>query len=71
MSDPMWSCDPTVTLYATALKETDAALLCGIDGESVWIPKSQIRDGSEVHEEGEEGDLVITEWIAKKKGLVP
>jgi hypothetical protein len=53
-----------------ALKETKDALLCTIDGDEVWIPKSQIDDDSEVYAEGHSGQLVVTEWIAKQKGLV-
>lgn len=54
----------------TVLKATDKALLCEIDGEQVWIPKGQIDDDSEVFQEGQDGQLVISEWIAKEKGLV-
>lgn len=62
---------PTATLSdAEALKETDAALLCLLDGKEVWIPKSQIDDDSEVWEEGQSGDLVVTEWFATKEGLI-
>jgi hypothetical protein len=53
-----------------AVKETGAAVLCRIDGAEHWIPKTQIHDDSEVWEEGQEGELVITEWIAKQKGLI-
>jgi hypothetical protein len=52
------------------IQETAAALLCVIDGDEVWIPKSQIHDDSEVYDEGSSGTLVITEWIAREKGLV-
>jgi hypothetical protein len=42
------------------------------DGEDepgkCWLPKSQITDDSEVYEVGGEGTLIVTEWIAKKKG---
>lgn len=55
---------------ARAKKETDRALLVEIDGEEHWIPKSQILDDSEVYEEGGEGVLVVTTWIAKQKGLI-
>ena len=37
-----------------------------------WIPISQIDDESELwgaHKPGSEGDLVISLWIAEKKGL--
>lgn len=52
-----------------AIKETDAALLCDINGEEIWIPKSQIDDDSEVWQEGDDGVLIISEFIAEKKGL--
>jgi hypothetical protein len=55
---------------AEAIKETAMALLCEIDGKQVWIPKSQIDDDSEVWEEGQSGELIINEWLAKEKGLI-
>lgn len=51
------------------VKETAAALLCRISGKDVWIPKSQIDDDSEVWKEGDEGRLVVSEWIAIEKRL--
>lgn len=63
--------NPTVEFeHVQCIKETDAALLCVIDGEKVWMPLSQIDDSSEVLREGDEGMLVVTKWIAKQKGLV-
>ena len=53
-----------------AKKETDKAILCTINGSDVWIPKSQIDPDSEVKEEDDEGELIVTEWIAKEKGLI-
>jgi hypothetical protein len=53
----------------TILRTTDMALLCEIDGSEYWIPQSQIDDDSEVWEEGDEGMLVISKWIADQKGL--
>lgn len=55
-----------------AKRETDRALLCVIDGEEHWIPKSQIHDDSEVYDDSDnaDGTLVLTEWICKEKGLV-
>jgi len=50
--------------------ETPKALLCDIDGEKVWIPKSQMGDESEVWMEGDSGLLVISDWIAGEKGLL-
>lgn len=63
--------DEVVTLNGVAcIRGTEAALLCRIDGKEVWIPRSHVDDDSEVWEPGQEGDLVISEWIATQKGLV-
>jgi hypothetical protein len=58
------------TFEATALRATDAALLVEIDGRQFWIPQSQIDDDSEVYQAGDEGELVVSQWIAEQKGLV-
>jgi len=42
--------------------ETDMAILFKVDGEDVWIPKSQLED------QGEEL-FAIPKWLADKKGL--
>lgn len=52
-----------------AKRETEKALLCEIEGEDHWVPKSQIHDDSEVFEEGHKGTLVVTAWYARKNGL--
>lgn len=54
---------------ASCLKATDKAILVEIDGQQYWIPQSQVTDDSEVWREGDEGTLVITDWIATQKGL--
>ena len=41
-----------------------------IDGVPMWIPQSQVDDDSEVWDMGDEGTLVVSEWIAIEKGLV-
>lgn len=53
------------------IRATDAAMLCLVNEEEVWIPKSQVDDDSEVFDDDDNstGTLVISEWIAKKKGL--
>ena len=53
-----------------AIKATAAALLCKIEGRDVWIPQSQIDDDSEVWRASDVGTLIISEWIAKEKGLI-
>lgn len=54
------------------IKATNKAILVDIPGclSPLWIPQSQIEDDSEVWKEGDEGDLVVTEWIAEKKDLL-
>lgn len=59
-----------VKLKARCVKATKAAILVNIEGKEHWIPQSQIDDDSEVWQEGDEGELIISEWFATKKGLV-
>jgi len=54
---------------ASCEKETGAAILVEIDGESVWVPKSQIHEDSEVYEEDTSGNLIVSKWWGKEKGL--
>ncbi|NIR31689.1 MAG: hypothetical protein GWN84_20730 [Gammaproteobacteria bacterium] len=62
---------------ATVLRCTAKAALYELaDGTELWIPHSQVHDDSEVfYDEDkaemntEHGRLVVTSWIAKKKGL--
>lgn len=49
---------------------TDHAIRVIIDGDPHWIPQSQIDDDSEVWSEGQEGVLVVSHWIAEKKGIL-
>ncbi len=48
---------------------SDDAILVVIEGDEYWIPNSQVHDDSEVWRKGDEGELVITDWWAEKKGL--
>lgn len=50
--------------------ETDKVLLVSIDGQEIWIPKSQVSDNSEVYQKGDSGTMIISLWIAEQKGLV-
>jgi hypothetical protein len=49
--------------------ETAKAILCVIENEEFWVPKSQIHDNSEVYEKGQDGTLIVTSWWAEKEGL--
>ena len=53
-------------------KQTKSAILCEHEDwdEPIWFPQSQIHDESEVFAEGTEGTLIVSTWIAQKKGLV-
>lgn len=53
----------------TVKKETDKALLVKIGEEEMWMPKSQIHEDSSVFREGDEGQLIISKWIAEQKEL--
>lgn len=48
------------------LRATDKALLCKIEKEEVWVPRSVVDDSSEVQEEHDSGTLVVQSWFAKK-----
>lgn len=48
------------------LNETANAVLIIVDGNEVWIPKSQIEDADEDYE-----TIIIPEWLAEDKGLDP
>ena len=69
MSRPCEDEDPVEITDVTCTRETEKALLCVIEQEDVWIPKSQVTDDSEVYAKGHAGTLVVTAWIAKQKGL--
>ena len=55
---------------AKALVVTPKALLCRLaDEREVWVPLSVITDDSEVWRYGDEGELVVRSWFARKEGL--
>jgi hypothetical protein len=53
----------------TCKVETEKALLCVIDKEELWIPKSVMSEDSEVQGKGDSGTLVVKEWYALKEHL--
>lgn len=49
-------------------RETDdAVLITDGDGESIWFPLSQVE--SMHFDKNERGHIVVTDWIARQKGL--
>lgn len=57
---------------AVCTHETEKAIVIVADEflDSVWIPKSQIDDDSEVWKKGQKGNCIISDWIAEQKGLL-
>tara|TARA_A100001391_G_C5053272_1_gene274032 strand:- start:453 stop:719 length:267 start_codon:yes stop_codon:yes gene_type:complete len=51
-------------------KETEKALQVVINNQTLWVPKSQIAEDSEVSSEGQSGVIKLSEWIAGEKGLL-
>lgn len=52
--------------------ETEKAILIESEefDEDTWIPQSQIDDDSEIWKKGQTGNLIISDWIAEKLGLL-
>jgi hypothetical protein len=68
MSDDRY--EPVEFEDVTVKVAREKALLCEVDGKTVWIPISQIQDDSEVYKADTEGKLVIPRWLAEEKELV-
>lgn len=55
---------------------TDAALLVTFSGDSdlglepLWIPRSQVHEDSEVHDQNTDGTLIVSRWFAEQEELV-
>jgi len=62
MNDEVFEVDVEVVKAAT-----ERALLCVIEDEEVWIPRSQIVEG-DIEEKGDTGSVVITAWLAEQRG---
>jgi hypothetical protein len=61
----------TVSFDVEAVEaETERAILVEIEGEKVWVPKSQITEDSEVYsKKSGGGELIVTRWWAEQQGL--
>jgi hypothetical protein len=63
--------DPVEIDDVECLREAGATLVMKVAfGVEVLIPTSQIHPTSEVQDVGDEGTLVIPEWLAIDRGLV-
>lgn len=56
--------------YVTVKHETEHAILCDIEGEDFWIPKSQISEDSEVYKANTDGTLIVSLWFCEKQGIL-
>lgn len=52
--------------------ETEEAILVEAEDfdEDTWIPQSQVHEDSEIWKEGQNGALILKDWIAGKLGLI-
>jgi len=62
--------DNYVEFEASCTAATDRALLLDLEGEEVWVPRSQVRNDSDIESAGDAGCVYITTWFAKKENLV-
>lgn len=60
--DEVYEVEVDVVVAATA-----KALLCSIDNEEVWLPRSQIVEG-DLEGVGDRGSVLIKAWLAREKG---
>lgn len=67
----MRSTGPTFSFACTKRKETENAILVvdPASGEEIWFPFSQVVS-MHFHAKTGEGSIEVTEWIAKKKGVM-
>ena len=57
--------------HARVLKDSGKAILVQadeMDSEPIWIPHSGIDDDSEIWKEDQEGELIVKDWLAEKRG---
>lgn len=56
----------------TVIRTSPKAILVkgGEFRKDTWLPKSQLKDGTDIDEVGDEGTVVIPEWLAEAKGLL-
>lgn len=50
---------------------TAKAILCIIGSEEVWIPRSQLHEDCSELDKGDEGDLIIPDWLAEQNDIEP
>ena len=53
------------------VRESDAALLCRIEGHERWIPREKLLAGTTIARKGDTGTLIVPRQFAVEWGLVP
>jgi hypothetical protein len=63
----------TVAFKCFLERETDKAFMIDSEAfkEAVWVPKSQVLTYKLATKPNEEDEIIMTQWIAETKGLVP
>lgn len=65
--------EPESIGHVKIVGSTDKALKVrrgtGMEAKVAWIPRSVVHDDSDVHEEGDEGEMLVKAWFAEKEGL--
>jgi len=62
--------DDTVEVNGEVKATTERAVLLDVgDGDRVWLPRSQIEEGIDDVEVGEDLTVTIPEWLANQEGL--
>lgn len=60
-----------VTVNVDRVKKiTEAAILVLVDGELIWLPKSQIEDPDGFEAGDVDVEMSVTDWIHRQKFLV-
>lgn len=62
MRSKPWT-DREVEVEGEVIYETALAWLLNIDGDQVWLPKSQVEDHGD-------GTFTVPEWLALERGLI-
>lgn len=59
----------TVEILCTFVHNTTRAISVEYNGETIWLPKSQISGVPVSLTQGQQLTLVLTDWIARQKNI--
>ena len=62
---------PTITFTAEVIAVSPRALCVHLDGDNIkhWVARSQIQPGSQVSKLGDQGRLIVNQWLARVANL--